>query len=188
MDDDMIPLPRTSTDSSSSFQDSITHSDLPGAASLLSADASSSALPSASTPNKSAIALFSGLDKLQDIEEPDVELLPAHSITDFRSGTAPEREARSRIAALSPSDVGEELLRIGFRSVLVSTFEESEINGADLLALTDSDLLAMGIVELYTRNLVLRTIAHVLMREPERLEQMTSASRRTGDDLPTYSR
>ncbi|KAJ3111138.1 hypothetical protein HDU96_005945 [Phlyctochytrium bullatum] len=82
--------------------------------------------------------------------------------------------------------VGEELLRIGFGSNLVSTLEENHINGADLLALTDSDLLAMGIVELYTRNLVLRTIAHILMREPDRLEQMAAASSKIGDDLPTY--
>ncbi|KAJ3095449.1 hypothetical protein HDU96_001162 [Phlyctochytrium bullatum] len=92
------------------------------------------------------------------------------------------REARSRISALSSAEVAEELLRMGVGPGLASALEA----GADLLTLSDVDLLAMGIQEWYSRDLVLRTIAYILASEQHHLAQMGEISR-TGDNLPMYS-
>ncbi|KAJ3091379.1 hypothetical protein HDU96_003084, partial [Phlyctochytrium bullatum] len=99
-------------------------------------------------------------------------------------GISAERTARSRIAALTPAEVGEELLRMGVGPNLVSALEG--VNGMELLALTNADLLTMGIQEWYSRDLLLRTISNMESSEQERLEQMATTSGR-GDELPTYT-
>ncbi|KAJ3102231.1 hypothetical protein HDU96_009713, partial [Phlyctochytrium bullatum] len=101
-------------------------------------------------------------------------------------GIAAERAARSRIAVLSPVEVGEELLRMGVGPGLVSALEENGVSGGKLLVLTNAELLAMGIQEWYSRDLVLRTIPNLVASEQERVERTASISGR-GEDLPTYS-
>ncbi|KAJ3092880.1 hypothetical protein HDU96_002585, partial [Phlyctochytrium bullatum] len=96
------------------------------------------------------------------------------------------REGRSGISALSPTEVGEELSRMGLGSNLVSILQENGIAGADLLTLTNADLERMGIQEWYSRNLVMRMIAYMQASEEDRQEEMLPLSR-IGEDPPTYS-
>ncbi|KAJ3109032.1 hypothetical protein HDU96_007346 [Phlyctochytrium bullatum] len=98
-----------------------------------------------------------------------------------------EMQARSRIATLSPAELGERLMRMGVGPGLVSALEESHINGANLLLLTDADLVAMGITEWYSRDLVLRMVANMVTSEMERVEQGLTASTSRLDRLPTYA-
>ncbi|KAJ3106030.1 hypothetical protein HDU96_008361 [Phlyctochytrium bullatum] len=97
-----------------------------------------------------------------------------------------EREPLSLLASLSSAEVGERLLRIGVGPGLVSALEENNVNGANMLALTDADLLAMGINEVYSREIVLRGVASIVEGERERIERAAIASMR-GEGLPQYS-
>ncbi|KAJ3110022.1 hypothetical protein HDU96_006964 [Phlyctochytrium bullatum] len=91
----------------------------------------------------------------------------------------------ARIAALSPGELAEKLSRIGLGPNLVSILQENAIAGADFLALTDADLIRMGIQEWYARDLVMRTIAYMQASEAEPQEQIVPLSR-IGEDPPTY--
>ncbi|KAJ3106034.1 hypothetical protein HDU96_008365, partial [Phlyctochytrium bullatum] len=102
-------------------------------------------------------------------------------------GLIAERQARSRIATLSPAELGERLMRMGVGAGLVSALEENNIDGANLLLLTDADLVAMGIKEWYSRDLVLRKVANLVTSEKERVEQGLTASTGRLDRLPTYA-
>ncbi|KAJ3110021.1 hypothetical protein HDU96_006963 [Phlyctochytrium bullatum] len=108
------------------------------------------------------------------------------TVSPQRMSKSLSREGRSRISALSPAEVGEELSRMGLGSNLVSILQENGVRGADLLALTNADLIRMGIQEWYARDLVMRTIAYMQTSEEEHQDLMVPLSR-IGDDPPTYS-
>ncbi|KAJ3106028.1 hypothetical protein HDU96_008359 [Phlyctochytrium bullatum] len=98
-----------------------------------------------------------------------------------------ESEPLSLLASLSSVEVGERLLRIGVGPGLVSALEENNvINGANMLTLTDADLVAMGINEAFSREIVLRAFASIAESERERIERAATASMR-GEGLPQYS-
>ncbi|KAJ3106029.1 hypothetical protein HDU96_008360 [Phlyctochytrium bullatum] len=97
-----------------------------------------------------------------------------------------EREARSRIAALTPAETGERLMRMGVGAGLVSALEEHNVDGARLLGLTNADLVAMGIEELYSREIVLRAATYILSREREHVGTATTTLI-ADDGLPQYS-
>ncbi|KAJ3114828.1 hypothetical protein HDU96_001571 [Phlyctochytrium bullatum] len=94
------------------------------------------------------------------------------------SGARAEREARTRVGLLSAADVGERLLRLGVGAAL-----KNNIDGPNLLALTDADLVGMGIQERYSRELILRAIACVVAGEREQIG--TTAGR--AEELPSHS-
>ncbi|KAJ3114827.1 hypothetical protein HDU96_001570 [Phlyctochytrium bullatum] len=102
-------------------------------------------------------------------EKPKVPIAPARGQSFVRtaspldiSGVRAEREARSRVGLLSAAEVGERLLRLGIGAALVSALEENNIDGPNVLTLTDSDLVGMGIQERYSRELILRAITYVV--------------------------
>ncbi|KAJ3104870.1 hypothetical protein HDU96_008779, partial [Phlyctochytrium bullatum] len=103
-------------------------------------------------------------------------------------GMRAEREARSRIEVMAPTEVGEMMMRMGVGAGLVAALEEHEIDGGRLLALTDADLVAMGIQEWYSRDLVLRTAAYVLASEVERGKSSRGGGVSRREGLPTYSK
>ncbi|KAJ3104866.1 hypothetical protein HDU96_008775 [Phlyctochytrium bullatum] len=85
-------------------------------------------------------------------------------------GARVEMQARARVAAWSPEEVAGNLERFGVASPLVLTLKNNYIDGARLLALTDADLMSMGVQEWQLRDLVLRTVASFVQTEIERLQ------------------
>ncbi|KAJ3094561.1 hypothetical protein HDU96_001567 [Phlyctochytrium bullatum] len=101
------------------------------------------------------------------------------------SSAVAEREARTWIASLSPAEAGERLMSIGLGPGLVSALEENGIDRANLLTLTDADLAAIGIDELYSREMVLRAVACMTASERQRIER-TAATLSVAEALPLY--
>ncbi|KAJ3104868.1 hypothetical protein HDU96_008777 [Phlyctochytrium bullatum] len=98
----------------------------------------------------------------------------------------PDREARSRVSALAPVEVGQRLVAMGVGEGLASLIVANNIDGANLLALNDPDLLAMGVQDWHSRDLILRAVAYILASEKAQVEQMVALGGRA-DHLPMYS-
>ncbi|KAJ3104774.1 hypothetical protein HDU96_008825 [Phlyctochytrium bullatum] len=98
-------------------------------------------------------------------------------------GMGAESKARANISNLSPAEVGERLLQMGIGPGLVAALEENHVDGSRLLVLSDVDLVAMGIMERYSRTLLLNTAGYILASEEERVEQSTASG---AGELPLY--
>ncbi|KAJ3106032.1 hypothetical protein HDU96_008363 [Phlyctochytrium bullatum] len=75
---------------------------------------------------------------------------------------------------------------MGVGAGLVSALEEHSVDGARLLALTDADLVGMGIEQQYSREIVLRAVTYITVQERERVDMMAATGMR-GEELPQYS-
>ncbi|KAJ3109332.1 hypothetical protein HDU96_007265 [Phlyctochytrium bullatum] len=92
-----------------------------------------------------------------------------------------------RVSALSASDVSERLLTMGVGAALVAALEDNHVNGARLLSLHDGDLVAIGIKESTSRDLVLRAVGHVIADSEQRHVDPAGSRRTEPEALPEYS-
>ncbi|KAJ3112702.1 hypothetical protein HDU96_004249 [Phlyctochytrium bullatum] len=99
------------------------------------------------------------------------------------------RDAMLRVARMSPAEVGEQLLAMGVGPALVAALEDNGIDGSRLFALTEADLVSMGIGERYSRDLLLRAARNVVARAQEQGGRPVSVALTSGsgDPLPRYT-
>ncbi|KAJ3118026.1 hypothetical protein HDU96_004265 [Phlyctochytrium bullatum] len=123
------------------------------------------------------------------VNEREIPITLAGRVSTAAVGEA-GREARSIVGAMPPAEVAQKLLAVGVGAGLVSILQENRIDDVNLLTLTDADLVALGIDEWYSRDLILRTAAYILSREQELVEQRGArpSSSEMDEVPPVYSK